>query len=218
MATPIYLEMGAKKVFACALDWPGWARAARTEEAAMDALADYAGRYAPVAAAAGVRFPASAGRDLEVVERVKGSATTDFGAPGAGASADEDALTKAQAERLASLVEAAWATLDRVAAGAPASLRKGPRGGGRDRDKMVDHVVSAEAGYLRQVGLRFRPPAFDDRGAVAELRSAFLDALRSARAPIPERDRGTPWPWRYAARRVAWHALDHAWEMEDRSG
>lgn len=218
MATPIYLEVGARKVFACALDWPGWARAARTEEGAMDALADYAGRYAPVAATAGVRLPASAGRDLEVVERVKGSATTDFGVPGASATADWDGLTRARAGRLASLVEAAWTTLDRVAVGAPASLRKGPRGGGRDRDEMIDHVVSAEAGYLRKVGLRFPPPAFADRAAVAGLRSAFLDALRSARAPVPEREVGSPWPWRYAARRVAWHVLDHAWEMEDRSG
>lgn len=217
MATPIYLEVGTKKVFACALDWPGWARAATTEQGAMEALSDYAERYAPVAATAGVRFPASAGRHLEVVERVEGSASTDFGVPGAGASADGDRLTKARAERLAALVDAAWTMFDRVAAGAPASLRKGPRGGGRDRDKMIDHVVSAEAGYLRCVGLRFRPPAFDDRAAIAELRSAFSDALRAARAPVPEREKGKPWPWRYAARRVAWHALDHAWEMEDRS-
>jgi hypothetical protein len=25
------------------------------------------------------------------------------------------------------------------------------------------------------------------------------------------------WTARYAARRIAWHALDHAWEIEDRS-
>ncbi|MEY2437652.1 MAG: hypothetical protein QOF97_2488, partial [Acidimicrobiaceae bacterium] len=25
------------------------------------------------------------------------------------------------------------------------------------------------------------------------------------------------WAYRYAARRIAWHALDHAWEMQDRS-
>jgi hypothetical protein len=25
------------------------------------------------------------------------------------------------------------------------------------------------------------------------------------------------WPPAYAARRIAWHALDHAWEIEDRS-
>jgi hypothetical protein len=28
---------------------------------------------------------------------------------------------------------------------------------------------------------------------------------------------GKKWPPRYAARRIAWHALDHAWEIEDRS-
>ena len=31
----------------------------------------------------------------------------------------------------------------------------------------------------------------------------------------PPVERG--WPQRYAARRIAWHALDHAWEIEDRS-
>jgi hypothetical protein len=24
------------------------------------------------------------------------------------------------------------------------------------------------------------------------------------------------WPARYAARRIAWHVIDHLWEMEDR--
>ena len=31
--------------------------------------------------------------------------------------------------------------------------------------------------------------------------------------PVPK-----GWPHRYAARRIAWHVLDHAWEMEDRAG
>ncbi len=26
------------------------------------------------------------------------------------------------------------------------------------------------------------------------------------------------WPPRYAARRMAWHVLDHLWEIEDKSG
>jgi hypothetical protein len=25
------------------------------------------------------------------------------------------------------------------------------------------------------------------------------------------------WPQPYAARRIAWHVLDHAWEIEDRT-
>jgi hypothetical protein len=202
-------------VFACALDWPGWCRSAKTEDAALHALAEYADRYAPIPTAAGVRFPRSAGDGFDVVERVTGSATTDFGAPGTPASADGARLSKAQAERLAVVVEASWAFLDRVVAGAPPALRKGPRGGGRDRDKIVDHVIGAEVGYARKLGLRFRQPAIDDARGVAEVRHAILELLRAARAPTPDLEKG--WPHRYAARRIAWHVIDHAWEIEDRS-
>ncbi|HJV09486.1 MAG TPA: hypothetical protein VJ653_07385 [Acidimicrobiales bacterium] len=203
MATPVYLEVGTKKIFACSLDWPGWARAAKTEEEALEALATYAGRYRPVAEVAGVRFPKSAGDDFDIVERVTGDTTTDFGAPHVPAGADSATLTKAQAERVATLVEATWTVFDRVVKAAPASLRKGPRGGGRDRDKMVAHVVDAETAYFRKVGVK-------------EGRDAFATALRAARQPQPELATKS-WPWRYTARRVAWHVLDHAWEMEDRS-
>jgi predicted RNase H-like HicB family nuclease len=201
MATPVYLEVGSKKTFACSLDWPGWCRSGKTEEAALEALAAYADRYRPVAEEAGVRFPKP---DFKVVERVKGNPTTDFGAPGVPADADGQPLAKAQAERLATLVAAAWTVFEQVAAGAPAELRKGPRGGGRDRDKMIAHVLDAESAYFGKVGVK-------DGG-----RDAFLDALRAARQPQPEL-KTKSWPWRYTARRVAWHALDHAWEMQDRS-
>jgi len=204
MATPVYLEVGAKKIFACSLDWPGWARAAKTEQAALEALAAYAERYRPVPEEAGVRFPKSAGDTFDVVERVKGDTTTDFGAPAVPAGADATPLTKAHAERLAALVEAAWTVFDQVVEASPAELRKGPRGGGRDRDKIVAHVVDAEHAYFRKVGVK-------------DGRAAFLEALRAAPAPQPELPTKS-WPWRYTARRVAWHVLDHAWEMEDRSG
>ena len=215
MSTRVYLEVGSKKVFACALDWPGWCRSGRTAEAALDPLADYATRYAPVAAAAGARFPKSAGHRFEVVERLAGSAATDFGALDKPASADRARLTNTQAERLAAVVEASWSFLDRVVAGAPPALRKGPRGGGRDRDKIVEHVIGAEVSYIRKLGLRFRQPAIDDARGVGEVRDATLDVLRAARQPAPDLEKG--WPYRYLARRIAWHALDHAWEIEDRS-
>ena len=204
MATPVYLEVGTKKIFACSLDWPGWARAAKTEEEALEALAAYAERYRPVAGEAGVRFPNSAGDAFDVVERVKGDATTDFGAPHIPAGADSTPLTKAQAERLARLVAATWTVFDVVVKASPAELRKGPRGGGRDRDKMVAHVLEAEKAYLAKVGVK-------------DGRDAFLEGLRAARQPQPDLATKS-WPWRYTARRVAWHALDHAWEMQDRSG
>ena len=215
VSTPVYIEAGAKKVFACALDWPGWARAGKTEEAALEALAAYADRYRPVPAEAGVRFPKSAGDDLEVVERLPGSSTTDFGSPAATATADLGPLTKAGAERLVALMGASWIVFDRVVAGAPAELRKGPRGGGRDRDKMVDHVLGAEVGYARKIGLKLGQPAVGDADAIAAGRAAILEVVRAARHPAPDREKA--WPYRYAARRIAWHVLDHAWEMEDRS-
>ncbi len=208
MSTPVYLEVGSKRTFACAVDWPGWARAAKDEEGALETLAAYVDRYRPVAEVAGVRFPASAGEDFDVVERVEGGSTTDFGAPQAVVGSDARRLTKAQAARLATLVEGAFSMFDRVVADAPAELRKGPRGGGRDRDKMADHVLDAESGYFRTVGLKVPPGP--------EGRAAFLDALRAARSAEPDITTKR-WPWRYAARRVAWHALDHAWEMQDRS-
>src|SRR5688572_23827920 len=132
----VYLEVGTKKVFAGSLDWPGWGRFAKTEELALEALADYGARFAAIATAAGFKFPASP--SFTVVERVPGSATTDFGAPGEQPAADHEPVTRANATRHVKLLRAAWQAFDEIAATAPAELRKGPRGGGRDRDKMIN--------------------------------------------------------------------------------
>ena len=202
-SVPVYLEAGTKRVFAASLDWPGWCRSARTADAALDTLAEYADRYRPVAQRAGARFPASP--SFEVVEEVTGSASTDFGVPGSVPNADLTPLTATQARRLAGLVDASWEYLEHAAAIAPAVLRKGPRGGGRDRDAMVSHVRDAEDAYARKLGL----------AAGHRDRAEMLALLGAARAPEPLAPKG--WPPRYAARRIAWHALDHAWEMEDRS-
>jgi len=215
-ATKVYLECGSKKVFACTLDWPGWCRSGKTEEAALEALDAYAPRYAAVAHEAGVRFPADAGADFDVVERIPGNATTDFGVPGLPATSDSDRLTAAQAQRLATLVQAAWTVLAKVAATAPAELRKGPRGGGRDRDKMLKHVLDAESAYARKIGVRHRGPEIDDDAAIEAMRQDILAMLRAPSDGEPLQPKG--WSARYAARRIAWHALDHAWEMQDRSG
>ena len=104
--------------------------------------------------------------------------------------------------------------LDTVAEKSPAALRKGPRGGGRDRDKMLQHVLSAEAAYARKIAVKHKEPALGDTAAVRALRDDIVAVLRAARRGEPLRENG--WPPRYAARRIAWHVLDHAWEMEDR--
>jgi hypothetical protein len=213
--TAVFLEVGKQRVFACALDWPGWSRSGKDEAAALEALAAYVPRYAVVPEQAGIAYPARVGERLQVVERLPGSATTDFGAPGVIAGADAKRTTGAQGERLVALVLASWTVFDRVRAVAPAALRKGPRGGGRDRDKMVDHVLGAEAAYARKLGVKHRQPAIGDRAAIAALRDDLVEVLRAPSDGSPPVPKG--WPTRYAARRIAWHVLDHAWEMEDRS-
>ena len=214
-ASAVVLEVGQRRVFADVVGWPGWCRAAKDEDGALEALAAYVARYRVVTDEAGVRFPARVAAAFDVVERVAGNATTDFGAPGVVADVDRRPTTRAQAQRAARLVEASWAVFDRVAAGAPPTLRKGPRGGGRDRDAIVDHVLGADAGYARQIGVRQPVPGRGDDAAMAQLRAAIIDVLRRPSDGQPHREKG--WPPRYAARRIAWHVLDHAWEIEDRS-
>jgi hypothetical protein len=206
------VEATPKKAFATAVDWPGWSRSGKTEELAVAVLADYAPRYAIVAREAEVPFETG---DYEVVERSGGGGGTDFGVPSSITELDRRPIDAAEAERQARLVEAAWAVFARVAAGAPAELRKGPRGGGRDRDKMVGHVAESDTYYAREIGITGKRPDPTDGPAIEALRSEMLEILRhpsdgSALA-------GRTWTSRYAARRIAWHALDHAWEMEDRS-
>jgi len=195
MATlEVYLEVAPRRTFACAVDWPGWCRSGKTRDDALETLAAYADRYRAVAPKLPRRI------ELAVVEELPGGGATEFGALDKPCSLDQRPLTAADARRLADIVEASWGLLDQIAAGAPAVLRKGPRGGGRDRDAIVEHVAEAERSYFRSVGIR------------SGSRGEFVAALRAARDPAPHR-----WPWRYAARRVAWHVLDHAWEIEDKS-
>jgi hypothetical protein len=215
MADPVavYLETTPKKTFACALDWPGWCRAGKTEELALEALSTYAARYRRVVAAAGVKLGPSPG--LAVVERIEGGSGTTFGVPSAIAERDRHRVSGQEAERLSGIVEASWMTFDRIAAGAPAELRKGPRGGGRDRDKIVGHVVEADQAYAREIGLRERSIDPADHDAVWAMRRRMLEVLGRPSGGAPLADR--KWTLRYAARRIAWHALDHAWEIQDRS-
>ncbi len=212
--TPVYLEVGAKRQFASALEWPGWCRSGKDEQSALAALEAAASRYAAVAKAAGVPFSSGDAARFEVVERVKGSASTDFGVPGTAAAADARPLKPGESDRLIALLQAAWRYLDRVVAKAPAELRKGPRGGGRDRDEVYDHVLGAESAYASRIGIRLAQPPRDDPAGIAAFRKAFVEGLRATAGRKPGEKQ---WPFRYAARRVTWHVLDHAWEIEDRT-
>lgn len=208
-------EVGAKKTFVWVIDWPGWCRGGKTTPDALDALIDHGPRYARVAARAGLTLGDVSAHDLVTIVSVGGGGGTDFGVPSVITDVDRRPVAAPDAERLADLVAAAWAELDDIAARTPVSLRKGPRGGGRDRDKVLEHVLMADHAYAREMGVRLPEGSLQDRAAVEAERAAMLAVLRTPTDGGPLADRR--WTLRYAARRVAWHTLDHAWEMEDRT-
>lgn len=207
----VWLEVGRRKSFAGAVQWPGWARAGKTTDLALENFVTYGRRYAMVMKKVSkLKVPKSV-EDLDVVVELEGNATTDFGAPGVLADFDHEELKGAHLERQMKILRACWVALDSsVSAAEGKSLAKGPRGGGRDAKKMVSHVLGAEFDYLKALGWKIHQK---------EVRGAFEEALRAKTAgAIPDRGPrgGIRWPARFYVRRSAWHILDHAWEIEDR--
>jgi len=216
----VYIETGKSRCFACSLDWPGLSRSGKGEEEALSALSDYVPRYAAVAAKAKVEFPLTEAHPWSVVQRVPTrSGGADFGAPTAVVDDDAADWPDADVRRTAALLAASWDYLDEVAAAAPLSLRKGPRGGGRDRDAITQHVAAGEQLYVRKVGLKLPVPHEGERAVVLGNRAAILEWCRSGGvvAPGAAAPGRATWPPRYVSRRLIWHILDHAWEIEDRA-
>jgi len=215
----VYLEVGAKRVFAGAVDWPAWARSGRDEAAALETLLAFAPRYARGLRGTRLGFVVpSDPSDLTVVERLSGTATTDFGAPDASPSADAEPVGATDLRRFAALHRACWRAFDRAAEAAEGvELTKGPRGGGRDLASIVDHVLGAEESYLSMIG--GKAPKGGPDGRAERIRRAVLEALEVAvRDGVPPGPRGGKrWMPRFFVRRSTWHTLDHAWEIEDRT-
>jgi hypothetical protein len=214
----VYIEQGDKKAFAVAVDWPGWARSGKDETAALAALLAYADRYRR---SLDLRAPNFVAPDsvaaLTVVDRIEGNATTDFGAPGAKRTADYEVTDEAEIDRLVDLLRRAWRAFDEAVDGAEGKQLppSGPRGGGRSLSGICDHYLEAEDGYLHSMGGKAPSGAGQD-----EMREAFVEAAYArARGELPETGPrgGKRWPAAFAIRRSAWHALDHAWEIEDRA-
>jgi hypothetical protein len=215
----VALEVGPKgrKAVAVAVDWPGLERGASTREGALAALGAYLPRYAPVAVRArlGSRFRGHAG--LTVVEEYQGTGSTDFwGISFAFSAFDSAPLSDAELRRELSLVSACWGHFDAVRARVSPAMRKGPRGGGRDRDRdqIVRHVLGVEQDWATKVGVRtpVGEVVLDDEG-IAAFREAYRAAIRSFHA---HGRAARTWPLRYLIRHTAFHTMDHAWEMEDK--
>jgi hypothetical protein len=209
----VVIEVGTKKVFASAIDWPGWSRSAKSEDEALASLKEYAGRYQRIAEIAGVKGVPTTATSFDVVERLKGNATTDFGAPGVAADCETEQMTDAECERQIGLVRACWQHFDETAARVSEELRKGPRGGGRNRTGIIEHTLESERGYARQIGVKTaRDAMVTDEGLRAH-RDAVCKAIRDVNA---NGGAVKAWPPRYFMRRAAWHVMDHAWEMEEK--
>ena len=220
----VFVETGMKRIFVGAVDWPGLCRTAQHENAALQAMIDYGSRYAQVLHSKEIEFQIpNAASELIVAERHTGNSTTDFGAPAIMLDADREAIDQMEFERLQTILLACWQAFDSaVQRTAGKELRKGPRGGGRDAEKIIDHVLEADRGYLARLAWKHKRE--DGNSPLEELsltRGAILNALEAAvNGDLPEQGPrgGIIWPPRYFIRRVAWHVLDHAWEIEDRIG
>ena len=216
----VFAEPGRHWVFVSALDWPGWARRARTEELALAALEGYLPRYAPTVSRAGL--PPVSGTLVITERHPEPTANPDFGSLHEVAPSEHLPLTAEAGARFAALLEAEWAAFEEIAGAAPEALRKGPRGGGRDTPQIMAHVRDAEAMYVRKMGLPRDHPLWRATGGpgpvpadvTAALRAWITAALRDP-ASVVTPPKG--WPLRYAARRIGWHVLDHLWEIEDKS-
>ncbi len=220
---PVYLEVGQKRVFAGAIDWPGWTMSGPDAAAALEALLAAGPRYARLLRGARLGFKAPKDvADFKVVERLKGTSTTDFGAPDVAPKSDKRPVEPAELRRLETLLKAGWRAFDAVAeAAAGKALRKGPRGGGRDLEGITRHVLGAEAGYLSSLGWKFKQ---NEKGDLAEekrrTRAAILAGLAASVAgEIPAKGPrgGKRWLPRYFVRRTVWHVFDHAGEIEKRA-
>jgi hypothetical protein len=211
----VVVETGKQKAFASALEWPGWSRAGKkTGDNAIAALLDYRDRFAAVLDTTGVVTLPGGTLQIKVVEEQAGDGQTDFGVPGQVAASEHTPITGKELERQIAVLEAGWTFFDQVSASVSAELRKGPRGGGRDRDPIIDHVLQAERGYVRYLGLKRIELSINDAGAIAAHREEVVASLRELG---PETGlEGGKWPVRYVIRRMAWHVLDHAWEMQDK--
>ena len=213
----VTLEVGPKdkKVVAVAPDWPGLERGAKTGEAAIETLQSYLPRYARVAKLAGLDGEFAAIASIDVVEQYEGTGSTDFwGISFAFSSIDGQQMPREVLDRQVTLMQACWTFFDEVRGRVSAEMKKGPRGGGRDRDRIVRHVLGTEQDWAKKVGVRTPGDAIvTDEAGLKTYRDTYCAAIRTFQA---EGRMARNWPLRYLIRHTAYHTMDHAWEMEDK--
>ena len=214
--TRVTLEIGpkGKKVVAVAPDWPGLERGAKTGEDAIERLRSYIPRYSQVAKLAKMDADFDAIKKVKVVEQYPGTGSTDFwGISFAFSSIDKQGMSDDELERELRLMQACWAFFDSVRERVSAELRKGPRGGGRDRDRIVGHIFANEQDWAKGLGVLTPDGAMQTDEGVKAHRDAYCHAIRDYHS---QGKLSGKWPLRYLIRHTAFHTMDHAWEMEDK--
>jgi hypothetical protein len=216
--TVIERGLKGKRSVAFSIDWPGWSRGAKTAELALETLESYRDRYRPIAALAGMVREFDAAGPLEIVEERVGTGSTDFwGISFSPSSTEHGEMSNEVLDRKITLLRACWAFFDGVVARVSPEMRKGPRGGGRDRDEILRHTIRVESlDFASRVGLQ----VVDDASALTpdgrrQYREAYIDAVRAYNAGEIQRPMRS-WSLPFLIRHSAFHTLDHAWEMEDK--
>jgi hypothetical protein len=219
MTQPVHaaLELGpkGKKFVAYAPAWPGWSRGAKTERDAIDTLEAYRERYRPVAEKAVLGDEFAMAGELDVVDRYVGTGSTDFwgisfaASPGEVGPMSEDVL-----ERKLALLQACWVYFDEVLGRVTPELKKGPRGGGRDRDDILNHTYGTERTQMAvKVGVKTPEGVQLTAEGRRMHRENYLAAMREYNAAGKK---ARTWELQFLLRHTAYHMMDHAWEMEDK--
>lgn len=218
----VSIERGpkGKKCVAYAVDWPGLERNGKTAETALEQMSAYRSRYARIADRAGLAAEFAAESLPEVVEDYPGVGSTDFwGISFAQSPLDYAGIDNETFDRRIRILQACWQEFDDIAARVSPELRKGPRGGGRDRDHIVRHLIATELDWTPKIGIRLD---YHDVAFPLENRQQFhaqgVEQLRyHYETDTPMKLKGGPlWTMPYFIRHLAYHVMDHAWEMEDK--
>ncbi|MCA9999329.1 MAG: hypothetical protein KDE56_26385, partial [Anaerolineales bacterium] len=188
-----------------------------TKDAAIEKLRSYLPRYSQVAKLAGLNAAFDAIQNIDVVEEYPGTGSTDFwGISFAFSSIDKQGMSDDELERELALMRACWEFFDDVRGRVSAEMQKGPRGGGRDRDRIVRHTFAAEQDWATKVGVRTPDGAMLTDDGLKVHRDAYCQAIREYHGQGKLAGKVAKWPLRYLIRHTAFHTMDHAWEMEDK--
>ena len=155
--------------------------------------------------------------DTAVVERFPGTGSTDFwGISFAFSSIDQQPMSDEEVARELTLMQACWTFFDDVRSQVSAEMQKGPRGGGRDRDRIISHTFAAEQDWAKGVGVLTPDGAMLTDEGLKTHRDSYCQAIRDYHSQGKMAGKMAKWSLRYLIRHTAFHTLDHAWEMEDK--